>query len=119
VAPSSRRWLSGRPQVRPEAGLRDEDGAPWWLAVVLALLFAGGLVAWQWLGDEHRRALTAMSTGERQERFLRMRHEAEAMCLRRELRTQCRAELDQLLQFPECDEECRSFAARMRRMWRP
>jgi len=86
---------------------------------VLALLFAGGLSGWQWSRDEHRRAIAAMPAAERHGQFLRIRHEAEGMCPRRELKTQCGAELDQLLQFPECDEECRSFTTRMRQLWRP
>ncbi|HTS79784.1 MAG TPA: hypothetical protein VMH40_04235 [Myxococcaceae bacterium] len=119
MAPSWRRWLSGSPETGADLGLRGEDWAPWWAPPAIALVLAGGLVGWQWLGEEHRRELIAMPPGERHERFLSVRRDAQAMCPRRELRTQCRAELDELLQFPDCDEECRSFAARMRRTWMP
>ncbi len=82
------------------------------------MVVVAAVSSWQWVRSGERRALEALSESERRERYTETRRDAEAFCVRRELRTQCRAKLDLLLLFPECDEACRDFVAR-RRAWRP
>ncbi|HVP61387.1 MAG TPA: hypothetical protein VMT11_12545 [Myxococcaceae bacterium] len=95
----------------------DEDDS-WWRPLLLVLVVVAAVSGFQWMRSGERRALEALSEPERRERYLQTRRDAEAFCVRRELRTQCRAKLELLLLFPECDEACQAFVAR-RRAWRP
>ena len=95
------------------------DGSPRWGPLVLILLAVAGLTLWDWRHAPEGQASGELSPEARQEKFLSTRRNADGFCARRELRAQCRTQLELLVRFPECDEECRFFAARMRRMWRP
>ena len=103
----------------PAVSTIEDAGAPRWGPVFLLLLAVAGLTLWDWRHAADGQALAELSPEVRQEKFLSTRRNAEGFCARRELRAQCRMQLELLVRFPECDEECRFFAARMRRMWRP
>ena len=99
--------------------MAEDDGSPRWGPLVLILLAVAGLTLWDWRHAPEGQAFAALSPEARQEKFLSTRRDADGFCAHRELRAQCRTQLELLVRFPECDEESRFFAARMRRSWRP
>ena len=111
--------VHSRSPSRPAVATTEDDGSPRWGPLVLILLAVAGLTLWDWRHAPEGQAFAELSPEARQEKFLSTRRNADGSCAHQELWAQCRTQLELLVRFPECDEACRFFAARMRRMWRP
>ena len=97
--------VSPLPSRRPEASLS------WALRIAFVVGAIAVIAAWGWLRDADSRALAAMDADLRSELFVHTRAEAEALCARPELKSECEERLGFLSRFPECDESCRRFVA--------
>ena len=75
------------------------------------------LELWGWLRNADSRALASMDPDLRGELFRRSRADSEAICARPELEDECRARLEFLSRFPECDASCRALVAN--HLWHP
>jgi hypothetical protein len=87
----------------------------WFARVAIVLAVIALLALWGWLRNADSRALASIDPDLRGELFRRSRAEAEAICARPELEDECRARLDFLGHFPECDASCRALVAEHRR----
>jgi hypothetical protein len=90
---------------------RGRDSLPWALRIAFVLAASAVIAVWGWLRDADSRALAAMDADLRRELFVHTRAEAEALCGRPELRSECHDRLQFLSRFPECDESCQRFVA--------
>jgi hypothetical protein len=70
------------------------------------------LFSWGWTRGTDARVLAHLPVDERARLFQVTRAKAEAFCADAQLVDRCRAEVDLLAEFPECDAGCRSFVAR-------
>jgi hypothetical protein len=82
--------------------------------VLVSLLAAVALIlfSWGWTRGTDARVLAHLPADERARLFQVTRAKAEAFCEDRQLEDRCRAEVELLAEFPECDAGCRSFLAR-------
>jgi hypothetical protein len=88
---------------------RRPETLPWSARIAIALAVIVLLVTWGWLRNADSRALASMDPDLRGELFRRSRADAEAICARPELEEECRARLEFLERFPECDASCRTL----------
>jgi hypothetical protein len=83
-----------------------------WLAgLALLLAMAIALFVWGWTRGSDARVLARLPADERARLFQVTREKAEAFCAAPELQDRCRAEVELLAQFSECDAACRTFVA--------
>ncbi|HVP61384.1 MAG TPA: hypothetical protein VMT11_12530 [Myxococcaceae bacterium] len=79
------------------------------LLAVLVLVFV-----WGWERNSDARAIARMNPAERAKLYAATRAEAIGLCSDPELLERCRAQVELLSHFPECDGECQTFVARYR-----
>jgi hypothetical protein len=70
------------------------------------------VLAWGWTRGSDARTLARLPADERARLFQVTRAKAEAFCANRQLEDRCRAEVELLAEFPECDGACRALVAR-------
>ena len=108
--------MRSRPSPSPRLVLRRRpETLPWSARIAIVLAVIATLAVWGWLRNADSRALASMDPDLRGELFRRSRADAEAICARPELEDECRARLEFLERFPECDASCRELVARHRR----
>lgn len=91
-----------------------------WLTVSVALLVAAGaLLLWIWSQQSEKRAIQALPEVERRSLFGRTIEDLRSVCATGhagDLEEHCSRQGRFILQFPECDEDCRELARRLLRM---
>jgi hypothetical protein len=95
-----------------DAPRRMTVGWPVGLALLVAMAIA--LFIWGWIRGSDARVLARLPAGERARLFQLTRSKAEALCAEPDLEDRCRAEVELLLEFPECGNDCQAFVARHR-----
>lgn len=85
---------------------------PWLVRLLLLLGVALVVGVWGWLRNADSRALASLDPDLRRELYVRSRAEAEVLCARPEFKDECRARVEFLSRFPECDASCRELVAR-------
>jgi hypothetical protein len=88
--------------------------AAWPVGLGLLVVVALVLFSWGWTRGADARILARLPADERARLFQVTRAKAEAFCEAHGLEDQCRAEVDLLAEFPDCDADCRAFVARHR-----
>jgi hypothetical protein len=101
------------PPTRPVSRRRPE-ALPRFARIAIPVAVIVLLAVWGWLRNADSRALASMDPDLRGELFRRSRAATEAICARPELEDECRARLEFLDRFPECDASCRALVAKHR-----
>jgi len=84
----------------------------WPVGLIILTTVAIVVLAWGWTRGSDACVLAHLPADERARLFQVTRAKAEAFCADRQLEDRCRAEVELLAEFPECDAVCRSFVAR-------
>jgi hypothetical protein len=95
--------------------LRTTRAARWaMIAAAIGLLVIGLLAVWWWSEGAERRAILRLSAQERAELYRREIETLETLCGRGPrgdaLHNECARRAAFVLQFPECDDECKTLA---------